>query len=94
MLLDWVNQSELYRINGISVEDAEALKALGITTVLKLATQDPQILHKKLSEVYSQGGEQDSQPPNLGQVQDWIEQANKLPNVVAYMTVRSRLGGK
>lgn len=93
MLLDWVNHSELYRIDGIRPEDVEALKALGITTVVKLATQDPMQLHTKLVEALSKE-EQSSQPPSAEQVQGWIEQANKLPNVVAYMAVRSKLGGK
>lgn len=90
-LLEWINHAELYQIKGMVPEYANNLKEAGVDTAVDLATQDPQDLHEKLVAAYAKKTP-DAQPPSEEQVQDWIKQANSLPNVATYMALRSKQG--
>jgi len=90
-LLEWINHAELYQIEGMVPEYANNLKEAGVDTAVELATQDPQDLHEVLVAVYAKKTP-DAQPPDEEQVQDWINQAKKLPNVATYMALRSKQG--
>ena len=80
-ILELVNFIDLYRIKGLTIDDAVYLKAAGITRMIDLAVQDPVIVLTNLEDADRKSGE----PLNLHtleQVKSWIEQANHLPRVV------------
>jgi predicted flap endonuclease-1-like 5' DNA nuclease len=83
LILTWVNHVDLYRLKGVGSEYADLLEAAGVDTVVELATRNPENLHNTLLAVNS---DKDlvRQPPSLGQVEDWIEQAKNLPRKVTY----------
>jgi hypothetical protein len=80
-ILELVNFIDLYRIKGLTIDDAVYLKAAGITRMIDLAVQDPVIVLKNLEDAVIKSGEP-LNPPTLEQVKSWIEQANHLPRVV------------
>ena len=92
-VLEWVNHAELYQLDGMSTEYANALKSAGVDTAMDLATSDPEALHENLETVYKEK-KIDSQSPSDGQVSDWINQAKSLPNVATYMALRSKSGSE
>lgn len=82
-ILGWVNMADLFRINGVAGQFAELLEASGVDTVKELRTRNAENLAAKLAEV---NGEKKlcKANPSVSQVQDWIDQADKLPPMVAY----------
>jgi predicted flap endonuclease-1-like 5' DNA nuclease len=82
-VLEWVNRADLYRIKGVGQEFSDLLEAAGVDTVVELSKRVPENLHKKMVEV---NGTRKlvRQLPNLAMVQNWVEQAKKLPRVVSY----------
>ncbi len=82
-ILDWVNMADLFRINGVASQFAELLKAADVQTVKELRTRNPENLHAKLVEVYSEKNITRAVPA-LSQVEDYIEQAKKLEPMVTY----------
>jgi predicted flap endonuclease-1-like 5' DNA nuclease len=83
LILEWVNHVDLYRIKGVGSEYADLLEEAGVDTVVELATRKPEHLHKALLET-NQKKDLVRKLPALSQVTEWVEQAKKLPRVVAY----------
>lgn len=80
-LLRFVNYADLMRINGIGGEYAELLEAAGVDSVAELAQRRSDNLHTKMVEA----NEKKSlvrQVAAATQVEQWIEQAKKLPKAV------------
>jgi len=92
-VLEWVNNAELYQLDDMSTEYANALKSAGVDTAMDLATSDPEALREGLETVYKEK-KIDSQTPSDEQVGDWIKQAKSLPNVATYMALRSKSGSE
>jgi predicted flap endonuclease-1-like 5' DNA nuclease len=82
-ILDWVNMADLFRIKGVSSQNAEILKAAGVDTVKELRTRNAENLHKKIVEV-NEEKKLVRQVPSLAAVQDFIEQAKSLDPVITY----------
>lgn len=83
LLLEWVNHADLFRIKGIGEEYSDLLEEAGVDTVVELAQRKPENLLEKMAEVNS-AKKLVRRLPVLSQVKDWVEQAQKLPRVVAY----------
>ncbi len=83
LILEWVNHADLFRINGIGEEYSDLLEEAGVDTVVELAQRNPENLLAKMSEVNAQKNLV-RRLPVLSQVQDWVEQAKKLPRVIEY----------
>ena len=83
LILKWGNRADLDRINGVGSEYADLLEAAGVDTVPELATRKPENLHKKMLEV-NDAKKLVRKVPTLKQVEDWVEQAGKLPRVLNY----------
>ncbi|MDZ7372583.1 MAG: DUF4332 domain-containing protein [candidate division KSB1 bacterium] len=83
LILKWVNHVDLFRIKGIGSEYADLLEAAGVDTVPELARRNPQNLHQALVET-NEKRKLVRQLPTLKQVEDWVEQAKKLPRIVQY----------
>ena len=98
-VLTWANLADLLRIQrinvkevmnltqidslGIDEEEALALEKAGIDTVKELARRNPVNLHKKLNNAWDKL-EEESKPPNLNEVKDWIAQAKLLEPMLFY----------
>jgi predicted flap endonuclease-1-like 5' DNA nuclease len=83
LILEWINHADLFRINGIGEEYSDLLEEAGVDTVVELAQRNPENLLAKMSEVNAQKNLV-RRLPVLSQVQDWVDQAKKLPRVIEY----------
>ena len=83
LILKWANRADLDRISGVGSEYADLLEAAGVDTVPELAQRKPENLHKKMLEV-NEEKKLVRKMPTLNQVEDWVEQAGKLPRVLNY----------
>lgn len=83
LILQWVNHVDLYRIKGVGSEYSDLLEAAGVDTVVELAQRKAENLLEKMTAVNSEK-KLVRKMPVLSQVQDWVEQAKKLPRVVTY----------
>ncbi len=72
LIMKWVHQADLARIQDINAEYAELLEEAGIDDVMELARSNPEQLYAALK-----GKKTTTQlhPPTLPQLTDWIEQA-------------------
>ena len=82
-VLKWVNAIDLLRIKGLTVEDAQVLKSVGVDILVELATRDPENLLEKLA-ASSKSSDPSYKIPSLEQVQNWIKQARELPRIISY----------
>lgn len=83
LILEWVNRVDLFRVNGVGEEYSDLLEAAGVDTVIELAQRRADNLAKKMEEVNT-AKKLVRRLPTQAQVQDWIEQAKKLPRKVNY----------
>ena len=83
LVLEWINHVDLFRISGVGEEYADLLEEAGVDTFPELAQRNPVNLYQKLVEV---NGEKNlvRQLPGQSRVENWIEQAMKLPRVIYY----------
>ncbi|MGH3472410.1 MAG: DUF4332 domain-containing protein [Nocardioidaceae bacterium] len=82
-ILKWVNHADLFRINGVAGQFAELLDASGVDTVVELSHRVAEHLVEKMKEI-DEAKHLTHRVPSLSEVQDWIEQAKKLPRAVEY----------
>jgi len=83
LILGWVNRADLYRIKGVGAQYSDLLEKAGVDTVVELSKRVAGRLYKKMEEV-NQAKNLVNGMPGLNKVEDWIEQAKKLPRVVTY----------
>ena len=83
LILKWVNNADLFRIQGVSEEYADLLEAAGVDTVPDLARRNPEHLYPRLVAV-NQKKALVRRLPSLAAVRDWVEQARQLPRVITY----------
>lgn len=83
LILEWVNQIDLYRVKGVGSEYADLLEASGVDTVVELAQRNPQNLFQKLVDV-NEEKQLVRKLPGESQVNEWVAQAKKLPRVIHY----------
>jgi hypothetical protein len=83
LILEWVNEVDLYRIKGVGAEYARLLEASQVDTVVELAQRNPVHLADKMTSVNTEKSLV-RRLPTLAQVEDWVNQAKRLPRVVTY----------
>mgnify|MGYP000934297179 FL=1 len=83
LILTWTNHADLFRIKGLGGEYSELLEASGVNTVPQLATRVAENLFNKMKEV-NEAKSLVRKLPSLGQVQDWIKEADTLPRIMEY----------
>jgi predicted flap endonuclease-1-like 5' DNA nuclease len=83
MILEWVNRSDLMRIDGVNQEYANLLEESGVDTVVELARRNADNLCAKMMEV-NETKKLVRRPPTLDSVKSWVEQAKQLPRKVEY----------
>jgi predicted flap endonuclease-1-like 5' DNA nuclease len=82
-ILEWVDRADLYRIDGVASEYSDLLEAAGVDSPVELATRVPAHLAAKLQEV-NKAKKLVRRVPTEKAVEDWIEQAKRLPKVVEH----------
>jgi predicted flap endonuclease-1-like 5' DNA nuclease len=82
-LLKWVNQADLFRIQGVARQYAELLEAAGVDSIVELAQRRSDHLHAKLIDLNEKNHHVKS-VPTAEHVKKWIEEAQALPRVVQY----------
>jgi predicted flap endonuclease-1-like 5' DNA nuclease len=83
LILEWVNHADLYRIKGVGSEYSDLLEEAGVDTVPELAQRKPENLLEKIVEANT-AKKLVRKLPALKQVENWVEQAKKLPRVINY----------
>lgn len=83
LILKWANHADLARIKGIGGQYAELLEASGVDTVPELAQRNAENLTAKMTDVNGTK-ELVRKLPTVDQVEDWIDQAKKLPRIMTY----------
>jgi len=83
LILEWVNQVDLFRIKGVGPEYGDLLEASGVDTVVELGRRDPKNLFDKMMAVNAEKNLV-RKLPALSQVQSWVQQAKGLPRKVNY----------
>ena len=84
LILGWVNRADLYRIKGVGAQYSDLLEKAGVDTVVELSKRVAGHLYKKMEEVNLAKNLVNGMPGTKKKVEDWIEQAKKLPRVVSY----------
>jgi predicted flap endonuclease-1-like 5' DNA nuclease len=82
-ILKWVNHVDLYRVKGVGSEYADLLEASGVDTVVELAQRNPANLAEKIVAVNEEKNLV-RRTPVQSQVEEWVDQAKKLPRVISY----------
>lgn len=83
LILEWVNHVDLFRVKGIGSEYADLLEAAGVDTVVELSKRRPDNLYKALVETNAKK-KLVRLLPGEKKVEQWIEEAKKLPRVISY----------
>ncbi len=82
-ILEWVNMADLFRIKGVSSQNAELLVAAGVDTIKELRNRVPANLHAKMLEVNKEKNLV-RQVPSLSMVEGFVSQAKTLEPVVTH----------
>jgi predicted flap endonuclease-1-like 5' DNA nuclease len=82
-ILRWVNMADLMRIKGVGEEYSDLLEAAGVDTVKELRKRKADNLYEKMRAVNAEKNLV-RQTPGQSAVEDWIEQAKELPEVIKY----------
>ena len=83
LLLRWVNQVDLCRVDGVGPQYADLLEAAGVDTVPELAQRRADNLAKRMAEV-NEKQHLVRRLPAESEVARWIESARDLPRIVTY----------
>jgi predicted flap endonuclease-1-like 5' DNA nuclease len=82
-ILEWVNHVDLYRIDGIGSEYSDLLEEAGVDSPVELAHRVAANLAAKLEEI-NKTKKLVRRVPGEKVLQDWIDQAKKLPKLVEH----------
>jgi len=83
LILKWVNQADLTRINGVGPVFSELLEASGVDTVNELKMRNPENLINKLVEVNNMKNIAQSLP-TPHQIEKFVSEAKELEPMVTY----------
>ncbi len=83
LVLKWVNDLDLARVDGVGVKYSDLLETAGVDTVVELAQRNPENLYNKLVEVNEAEHLVESMPSEE-EVADWVAQAKDLPRMITY----------
>ncbi len=83
LILEWVNLVDLYRVKGVGSEYSDLLEEAGVDTVVELSKRVAEHLRAKMLEI-NKAKNLVNKMPGIKQVNNWIEQAKRMPRVVTY----------
>ena len=84
MILKWVNHADLMRLDGVGAEYAELLEAAGVDSCAELAQRNAANLATTFQELDAARPNTIRRVPSEATVAGWVEQADKLGNVVGH----------
>ncbi|MCA9354910.1 MAG: DUF4332 domain-containing protein [Candidatus Kaiserbacteria bacterium] len=82
-LLEWVNLSDLMRINGVGEEFADLLEEAGVDTVKELKNRNAENLAAAMAEV-NEKKNLTNRVPSAETVQKWIDEAGETEPMVSH----------
>jgi len=82
-LLKWTNLADLMRVSGVGSEYSELLEAAGVDTIKELKNRRADNLAARMKEV-NEAKKLTRVTPNEKTVQEWIDNAAKLPPMITY----------
>lgn len=82
-ILKCVNMADLFRINGVASQYAELLECAGVDTVKELKHRNADNLAAAMAKV-NEAKNLVRRPPSSAVVNDWVEQAKKLPGKISH----------
>jgi len=83
ILLEWVNRADLMRIKGVGMEYGDLLEESGVDSTKELAGRVPANLHMKMDEVNATKHLVQRLPTET-EIERWIREAKRLPQVVSH----------
>jgi predicted flap endonuclease-1-like 5' DNA nuclease len=83
LILEWVNHVDLFRIKGVGEEYSDLLEEAGVDTVVELAQRVAANLYQSILETNARK-KLVRQLPSKKMVNNWVNQAKKLPRVIQY----------
>lgn len=83
LILKWVNQIDLFRIKGVGSEYADLLVTAGVDTAPELSRRNPKNLYEEMVAI-NEEKKLVRRMPAQSQVENWVEQAKSLPQVITY----------
>lgn len=83
-LLEWVNHTDLMRIDGVGSEYSDLLEAAGVDSCAELAQRNAANLAQTFQELDAARPDWVRRVPSEATVAGWIEQAKKLGKVVTH----------
>ena len=82
-ILEWVNLSDLMRLNGVGEEYADLLEEAGVDTVKELRNRNAENLAAAMAETNEKKNLTD-RVPSAETVQKWIDEAGEMEIVVSH----------
>ena len=82
-LLEWVNLSDLMRINGVGEEFADLLEEAGVDTTQELARRNAENLAEAMAEV-NEKKNLTNRVPSAETVQGWIDEAGGMEDLISH----------
>ncbi len=82
-LLEWVNLSDLMRLNGVGEEFADLLEEAGVDTTQELARRNAENLAVALAEV-NEKKNLTNRVPSAETIQKWIDEAGTLEDLISH----------
>lgn len=83
LLLEWVNLSDLMRLNGVGEEFADLLEEAGVDTVKELARRNADNLAEAVAEINEKKNLTD-RVPSSETIQKWIDEAGAMDPAVSH----------
>jgi predicted flap endonuclease-1-like 5' DNA nuclease len=83
-ILEWVGHADLMRIKGVGSEYSDLLEAAGVDSPAELARRNAANLATTVQEVVAARPNIVRRVPSESELQDWIDQSGKLPEVVEH----------
>jgi predicted flap endonuclease-1-like 5' DNA nuclease len=84
LILEWVNHTDLMRIDGVGSEYADLLEAAGVDSPAELANRNVATLANTFQEVVAARPGIVRRVPSEGEVGGWIAQSKELPKLVEH----------
>jgi len=81
LILDWVIQADLFRIDGVGGEYAELLMIAGVNSIPSLSKQKPNQLFGLLNKI-NEERKLVRKLPSVNQLSNWVAEAKLLPKIV------------
>lgn len=84
LILEWVNNADLWRINGVGSEFSDLLEAAGVDSPAELANRNAANLAITFQELDAARSNTTRRLPSEATISGWIAQARSLPKIVEH----------